>query len=324
VNAIAAVGGTLELTNLTSGGTLEILANGIYTVGVKDASSGTADVVNLLLKSAAALDAGTVAAANVETVAITTNDSQTSSIAAHTDVLTLAATAAKTITVTGNAGLTLTNTGNTKVTSFDASGVTLAGGSNSTAVKEAAAAVTFTSANTTTTATVTIKGGAGNDTLTGNAGSDVISGGSGADTINGMTGQDTLSGGAGKDIFVMTSVSTSGVSYDTITDLAAGDVIRLATIANTDANASVTGNQLGAMVTGLDAATAVFQDFLDAAANKAAGTVSWFQFGGNTFVVQDNNGGASTFQNTVDNAIKITGLVDLTNSTFLTTDLTIV
>jgi hypothetical protein len=315
--------GALILSNLASGGTLEINGAGTYTVGIKDAASGTNDTANLVVKANAGFDTGVVTVANVENIVITTTDGESSSGTANTDLMTLVATSAKSIVVTGNGGLNLTNTGNTKVTSFDASGVTLFG-SGSTAAKEAAAAVTFTSTNTTSTAAVSIKGGAGADMLTGNAGTDTINGGAGDDTINGGAGQDFLTGGAGKDLFIQSTPSASGVSYDTITDLSAGDIVRLVTINNVDAAPTVAGNQLGAMVTGLDAATAVFQDFLDASANKAAGVVSWFQFGGNTYIVQDNAAGSPTFQNGVDNAIKLTGLIDLTNSTFLGTDLTVV
>jgi hypothetical protein len=319
--------GILSLTNLASGGTLEMTAAGAYTVGVKDASTGTADVLNLVVKSAAALAAGTVTAASVETINITTTDTQTTGITSQQDSLILVATSAKTVTVTGNAGMNLTNTGNTKITSFDASGVTLYGDTSTAALKltaETNASVVFTSANTSATAAVSIKGGAGADILTGGVGIDTIVGGSGNDVINGMAGNDILTGGAGKDTFVMTSVATSGVSYDTITDLSVGDIVRLATITNADASASVAGVQLGGALTGLDTATAVFQDYLDAAANKGAGIVSWFQFGGNTFIVQDIDAGQSTFHNGTDNVVKLTGAITLTNSTIVGTDLTIV
>jgi hypothetical protein len=306
--------GILALTNFASGGTLELTGAGAQNVGIKDASTGTADVLNVILKSTAALNFDNLTAASVETINITTTDTDSGST--QQDSLTLVATGAKSIVVAGNAGLNLTNTGNVAVTSFDASGVTATGANG---------AVVFASANTTATAAVSIKGGAGNDTLTGNAGSDTIVGGAGDDTLNGMAGQDTLTGGAGVDNFVMSTVSTSGVSYDTITDLSSKDIVTLGTaFTNTvDGSSSIAGLQLGAQITGLDPATAVFQDFLDAAANKAngvfgAGFVSWFQFGGNTFIVQDNSFGVATFQNGTDNAVKVTGLVDLSTATYTT------
>jgi hypothetical protein len=326
VNPIVGSEGILALTNMASGGTLRTDATGSYNIGIKDASSGTADVANVLISSASAI-ATTIVAADVETINFTTTDTQTTGIVAHTDTLNLTASGAKTIVVTGNAGLTVTNNAaNTKITSFDASGVTLYGDTSTDALKavaETAAAVTFTSVAG-ASASVSIKGGAGADVLTGSAATDTIVGGAGNDTLNGMAGQDVLTGGAGNDIFVMSTLATSGVSYDTITDLTAGDIVRFgAALGNADANGSVAGNQLGAALSGLDAAVAVFQDYLDAAANKGANIVSWFQFGGNTYVVQDING-AQTFQNGADNVVKITGLVTLTNSTFTGTDLTIV
>jgi S-layer protein len=72
--------------------------------------------------------------------------------------------------------------------------------------------------------------------------------------------------------------------------------------------------------------------YLDAAvaANNAAaaGFVEWFQFGGNTFVVRDNDtAGSDTagYTATEDSVIEITGLVDLSAATFnaSTGDLTI-
>ena len=73
--------------------------------------------------------------------------------------------------------------------------------------------------------------------------------------------------------------------------------------------------------------------YLDAAvaANNAAaaGFVEWFQFGGNTFVVRDNDDGSSAdttgYTAGEDSVIEITGLVDLSAATFnaSTGDLTI-
>jgi Ca2+-binding RTX toxin-like protein len=49
---------------------------------------------------------------------------------------------------------------------------------------------------------LTVDGGAGNDTITGGDGNDVLLGGDGNDTIIGGRGSDTLIGGAGDDTFV--------------------------------------------------------------------------------------------------------------------------
>jgi S-layer protein len=235
--------GSAGITNLKSGGTIEVRADGastpVLTVTMDGALTSAADVLNLTLNynrttsGNTSLDVGTVTAANVETINITSADAPTAprpGYDATIDTLTLAATAAKTITVSGNAGLTLTNTGNTKVTSFDASGV-VANNTAATAVYSATEdtaanlAVTFVSANTTASAVVTITGGAGNDTLSGNASKDTISGGAGADTIDGGTGQDTLTGGAGADVFYFDSGDSNYNGIDVITDFGATDSI---------------------------------------------------------------------------------------------------
>lgn len=181
------------LNNLASGGTVTLTKDGLTTpalvVGVKSAILGSADVLNLKLStSGASLAAGSVTAANVETINISAFDANDKGSAAHINTLTLAATSATTVTVAGNNGLTLTNTNNTKIVNFDASGIVANNTAASTyvaATTDSAAnlAVTFASANTTASANVTIKGGSGNDTLTGTIAKDNISGGAGNDTI---------------------------------------------------------------------------------------------------------------------------------------------
>ncbi len=120
---------TTTISKITSGFGLELMgATNAVTLALTDSA---ADVVNIKLSSVGALDFGSVTAAKVETINITTNDTDTT---AQVDALTLVAVDATAVTVAGNAGLTLTNTGNAKITSFDASKVT-------------AGAVTFASEN---------------------------------------------------------------------------------------------------------------------------------------------------------------------------------
>jgi S-layer protein len=194
---------TAIIQDLASGGTVETQAAGTgFVVNVLGAVGGVNDVLNLKLTQKTATVFTSMTAANVETININVADASSGSAAdpasaAVVHSATLAATAAKTITVSGNNGLTLTNTGNVAVTLFDASGVVanntsasvLANGTSVAATTDSAAnlAVRFSSATTeaatTTGQIVTIKGGAGNDTLTGNTLKDNISGGAGADTI---------------------------------------------------------------------------------------------------------------------------------------------
>jgi Ca2+-binding RTX toxin-like protein len=241
--------GHLVLSNLASGGTVELTATGDITANVTGALAGTADVLNLTL-TGASLAAGTVTAPGVETVNIATGTT-TASIHSTVDSLTLVDPSATSIAVTGNNGLTLTTTGDTAVTSFDASGV-VGNGAGDTAAN---LAVTYTSANTNAT---TITGGAGNDTLIGNNGSDVIRGGAGNDTIFGEIGQDTLTGGAGADVFGEnhgSGFSDSAVATpDTITDWNAGgtaDTLRFISAGLADA---VAGQAAGPAVAGTSVA----------------------------------------------------------------------
>lgn len=228
VKTIGASG--LTVNNLASGGTLTLTgASTAATMGVRDAAFNAADTFNIALSNSTAgvVAFGSVTVANVETVNISTVDAGTStSTAATIDTATLAATSAKSIVVSGNNGLTLTNTGNVAVTSFDASGV-VANGTDDTAAN---LAVTFTSANTTASASITIKGGAGNDVLAGNATT------ANANNITGGEGADQITTGLGNDTFVLTETT------------AAADTVVFATTANNGID-TITGFQAGAGAT---------------------------------------------------------------------------
>jgi len=66
---------------------------------------------------------------------------------------------------------------------------------------------------------------------------------------------------------------------------------------------------------------ATFDSYVSEAAKQAdlvsGGThgVAWFQFNGNTFIVQDVDGSAA-FEANTDIIVKLTGLVDLSASSF--------
>lgn len=308
---------TVTFTNVAAGVGLTSLAahTGLATVTLADAT-GTADTFNLTLKSAGAQDmsaANGISIAGVETINITNTDTDTT---AHTNKLNLTADSVKSLVVTGNAGLDLTGSTYAKVTSFDASGITGAS-------KDAAAlAVTYVSGNTTVAEAVTIKGGAGNDSLTGSAtANDTIFGGDGVDTIVYTGGTDVFTGGAGKDIFTVGATGTK-TSYLTIADATAGDTIDLSAVTTVTVGALTAAAVKGAQVK-LGAA-ATFDQYLDAAANNGAGAVgvgagatkmAWFQFGTDTYVVVDDTAGTNTFVSGADSVVKLTGLVDLTTAT---------
>jgi len=64
-----------------------------------------------------------------------------------------------------------------------------------------------------TNGSLSVIGGAGDDTIVGTAGSDTIAGGAGADSITGGFGADVLSGGSGTDTFMYLSAGAG--SYET-------------------------------------------------------------------------------------------------------------
>jgi Ca2+-binding RTX toxin-like protein len=151
-----------------------------------------------------------------------------------------------------------------------------------------------------------VDGGDGNDTITGGTGNDTILGGLGNDNINGSAGLDLLTGGAGTDTFGVVT-NANGNIFSTITDAVAGDKISFVDLGTETFTAAKLS--LGA--------TAVYQDYLNFAAAGNGITnanISWFQFGGNTYAVEDMSAGSS-FVNGTDLVVSLTGLVDLSTAT---------
>jgi len=274
-------------------------ANTFHTVALKTAT-GTSDVVNVETLVASDVNYGNFTATDIETVNLTATDStpvntSTGEATINTSTLKVTASAAKTINVTGNANVTLDGASTSALTLVDAS--TLTG------------KLIYTADGA--TAGTTVKGGAGNDELTANGSGDVLIGGAGNDTLTGAA-LSTLTGGEGNDTFVL-NVATKA-TYSTITDLSAGDVISLGTVAAFKADAVVL------------AATATFDDYLAAAVNAVTADggdeVAWFQFGGNTFIARDSDSandqvdGSETWADGTDAIIAITGLIDLSKAVF--------
>jgi S-layer protein len=349
--------GSLTINNLqaTNSFTLTGAANDAVALNLATAI-GTSDVVNVALSASAGFaNAGTITIAGVETVNLSTSDTSVSTDL--TPVITaftapIAATSATSVVVTGNAGLDLTGSTLLAVTSLDASAVTgfvAADGTN------AAGAVTYTTglvtgsitvkggagddvlnavAATTAGKTVTIFGNGGNDTITGSAsranslsggaGDDTLTGGTAADTFDGGDGVDRITlgggldvvtGGAGKDTFVVTHTSTTSAVYGRVTDAATGDKIEFAD----------KGTETFASTKIALAATASFADYLNAASTgdgSTNGAISWFQFGGNTYVVEDRSVDA-TFTSGADIVVQLDGLVNFTSTSLAGNVLTI-
>jgi len=289
---------SLTLQNMTNAGTLELTDTNTATIVTM---TDAADSLTIALNATANKNVGTVTASGVETIAITTADAETGTQTANVYTLALTDTAAKTINISGSQALVLTSA-NTAVTVVNASGLT--------------AALTYTTAGTTAQS---VTGGTGADSLTAAAGTvaDTLVGGAGNDTLTNNAALTILTGGTGKDTFVIKTAGANANTYNTITDLASGDKLHFSTgVANTFTTAKLTSGD-----------TAVFQTYADiAAVNSTAANdslISWFQFAGNTYVVQDMSDSAS-FVNGTDIAVRITGLVDLSTASFNTVTGTIV
>lgn len=150
--------------------------------------------------------------------------------------------------------------------------------------------------------------------FTGNSGV-VYTGSAGVDTVT-MGELGSITGGGDNDVFVVTEVSASN-KYSTIADLQAGDVIDFDdNDGGTETDAIFNADMIEL------ADTAAFADFVLAATSVAAtdndAELSWFQYQGNTYAVLDGSA-ADGYVAAEDQIVKITGLVDLSDST-ITTD----
>lgn len=143
----------------------------------------------------------------------------------------------------------------------------------------------------------------------GSALGDTIIGGSGNDTIKSSVNGATMTGNGGSDIFDV-SVALGGVAatamLPVITDFTKTDKITFAN-KGTETFATAKFDVSGA------ATLAAALDLASAGDGSTNGIVKWFQFGGNTYVVEDMTAGA-TFAAT-DIAVKLTGTLDLSTST---------
>jgi Ca2+-binding RTX toxin-like protein len=157
-----------------------------------------------------------------------------------------------------------------------------------------------------------LTGGSGVDLLVGGAGADTIVGGAGADFISAGAGKDVLTGGTGADTFVfngtagVTNLATAG-DFVTITDFVAGtDKLKFNAVADI-ASAAQTAVQTA--VTALAAGSTAAQ-IVNAMANANASNlgVSFATFGGDTYVLYETNGAATTFTVADDIFIKLSGV----------------
>jgi len=226
----------------------------------------------------------------------------------YTGAAALSVKAGDTITA-GNGVLTITEAhGNNSITAGNGKGSTFVLGDGNNTVTVGDGAGVSVSA-TTGTNTITLGNGAGdtvtvtgttNNTITvGNGAGDVVKVGGGLNIVN-------LGTGAGDSVTVSTP-GLNGNIYTTVNGSQTGDSFKV--------GAGIGGAFHSTAVT--LAPTAVFQDYLNQSVKTAAGAgdVAWFQFGGDTYFVQDVAGGESSFLNGSDFVVKLSGAHDLSTAT---------
>jgi len=220
---------------------------------------------------------------------------------------------------TGNDAFTATN-GKANV-------VTLGDGTNSATVSSGNNTITGgTGADTVvaTTGNNTVSLGNGANSFTATSGNNTYTGGTGVDTVTVGSGVNTITTGTGADVVTFTTAGANVNTYSTITDAHAGMQLAFTNLG--------TETFVSAKISTLNVNTAVFQDYANAvvagatqADHSADGAFGWFQFSGNTFLVEVKHSTAGginqTFVNGVDQIVQLTGLVDLSTATGGTTNI---
>lgn len=191
--------------------------------------------------------------------------------------------ALKTVTVSGAAGLSANFSG-IGITSFDASATS---GSN----------------------TVTLDGSKGD--YIGGSGADIV-------TLSAVSASHSVKVGLGADRVTLAAASTGLNTYTSILDPHAGLTLGFAD----------KGTETFTSAKLVLGSTATFHDYADgviaAGANAATnGAIGWFQFGGDTFVVESRHNGTATasFVDGTDMIVRLAGVVDLTHATFANSEM---
>ena len=231
------------------------------------------------------------------------------------------ATGANTIDASAATGGAVTYTGGTGVDSFTATNgkgntVTLGDGANTVVVSAGNNTITGGKDADTVTATTgnnTVSLGNGVNAFTATTGNNTYTGGTGVDTVTVGGGVNSITTGTGADVVNLTAAGANVNTYSTITDAGAGDTITFTNL----------GTETFATAKVSLASTAVFQDYANAVVQAGGnasvnGAFGWFQFSGDTYLVQsrhDGSGNNASFVNATDMIVKLTGLVDLSTAT---------
>lgn len=306
-NVSKAMGLTVDFVGDNSGVTNTLTMSGV---------SGTADAYTITFAAAAATTAATAASVKAGTIVTAGIENYTivSGGANQWNSITLGAnTSANTVTITGATNLDLafasfgsTTAPATGVTSIDGSAATGKLAINTTNVTAATAGLTVKGGSAADTITLTQKAtvdaGAGNDTIVVSSAGGTITTGAGADKV---------------DVKAAVTGSTSAPVITTIADFTVGtDKLVLKdlgteTFTATKVDVGTATALFGGTVNALDLAAT-----LDGSTNAA---VKWFQYAGDTYIVQDLSASTTNFA-TTDIVVKLTGLVDLSTLTVASFD----
>lgn len=257
------------------------------TIIVKDAASGDADAFSVTLNETA--DAAATAKLTVNGIENLTVEATGAGDGDNT--LQVTDDALQSLTITGSQNLNLTFAGTNGTNGADGGAVKLIDGS--------AATGDLTIDTTHVTADdklgLTVKTGSGADSIT-LAGKATVDAGAGDDTITSSAQGGTFTGGDGKDTFDV-KLAKGSDNMVTITDFVAGtDKLTFA-----DQGDETFGEAIVSGAQSLEAA-------LDIAAKgngSTNGVLSWFQYGGDTYIVQDLSAD-TTFQSG-DIVVKLVG-----------------
>lgn len=166
----------------------------------------------------------------------------------------------------------------------------------------------------------TILGGTGNDTLIGGGGKDRLVGNDGDDTLQiGHLGRTNLVGGNGVDTFYFTKDMSGNCAQGAddmilIQDFEDGvDKIRFGYDNTQSPYKTSVGSTLTQIVNTGQSFSTLYNQAKSVHTSLYGTSVAYFEYGGNTYVVQDKSSSAST----AEFSIRLTGVHNLTMSDFL-------
>jgi len=318
------VASTAQVSNVAAGVGLSVsgdnAAGGSTTINVKDASTGTADSFAVTFDGAAVAGAAATAA-NVKAGSVVTNGIESLSIASTGgdntwNSITVTDDKLQTLTITGDKNLDLAFTGTNGTNTAANAGGAVKMIDGSAATGKLNINTTNVTADDKAGVGLTVKGGSADDTIT-LAQAATVDAGAGNDTITSSADGGKFTGGAGEDLFNISAAVAGGTTVATsvianITDFASGDSIRFD---NTAVSFDSTKVALDDTVQDLDDALALAMN------NTTGGQINWFQYGADTYAVQNVDGTAGL--GNTDIVVKLTGQVDLSEATLSTADLSI-